>query len=71
MKRIIVDVYNSRKPDDKLTKEFDSFRSALDYVFKELDKEMVELHRINTNKFVFILEDLDGHILKYQMTIIE
>ena len=63
-KRVIVKIliYDSHGVDNGLTKEFNSLRDALDYIFEELDEEPVELCKTSTNEYVFTVEDSDEHI---------
>ena len=70
MKKITVKilVYNSHGADDGLIKNFNSLEDALDYIFEELDGEIVELYKSNTNEYIFDVEDLGRHI-EYRITI--
>ena len=55
-------VYDSHGADNGLTKEFNSLKEALDYIFEELDEGSVELCKTGTGEYTFTIEDSIGHV---------
>ncbi|MCD6209785.1 MAG: hypothetical protein J7J01_02620 [Methanophagales archaeon] len=55
-------VYDGFGVDDGVTKEFNSLKEALDYVFDDLDGKIVELSKDSFGRYMIIPKDYDPYV---------